>query len=153
MHRFSLLTYVVPALLLSIPQAEARDFNRLLHGDYAETLTRTCSRAAAGFGPELQLLGPSVSQTAATKLTTTYNGDGTSSSTGRTLNFTNNATAAGALPVSENEFTCTGTYQVGRITASSRKFPARARFWPGPPRVKPSPKAAIASRARSAFAV
>lgn len=112
MHRVSLFALVSLSSLFWLSQAQADDFNRLLRGDYAERMTRTCSRTAAGFGADLQLLGPAVSQTASTELTITYNGDGTSTAVGRVLNLTNGATATGNLPVSASEFTCTGTYQV-----------------------------------------
>ncbi len=98
---------VLPLLLLLAPQAEAIDLNRVLHGNYAVTLTRVCAQAAGGFNAFLQPIGPAQQVTSTVEMVQTYNGDGTSNAVGRAFNTINNAARQ-----SEHEFTCAGTYQV-----------------------------------------
>ena len=107
MYRLSLTALVLPMLLLLAPQAEARDLNRLLHGNYASTFTRVCAQSAAGFDPQLQPSGPVGQLTSTIEMIKTYNGHGTSTAEAHALNVINNATA-----VNELDYTCTGTYRV-----------------------------------------
>jgi len=103
----NLKALALPMLLILAPQAEARDLNRVLHGDYALTFSRVCAQAAGGFNAALQPIG-SVSQLTSTiEMVQTYNGDGTSSASAHAVNI-----ISGGINQNELDFTCTGTYQV-----------------------------------------
>lgn len=113
MRRTRLPTVILPALLLLLPQAEARDRDEVLRGVYAYTFTRVCAQSAAGFNADLQPLGPVQQLTSTIEMVQTYHGDGTSSAVAHALNIINNASAQNEL-----SFTCNGTY----LVADDRSF-------------------------------
>ncbi len=117
----------LPMLLLLAPRAEAFDFNRVLHGDYALTFSRVCAQSPNGFSPQGLALSPASELTSTIETIQTYNGDGTSSAVGHALNIINNATNQNEL-----DFTCTGTYQVNADGSFSEDMSCSGTVVAGP---------------------
>jgi hypothetical protein len=106
------LAVAFPLLSASAQSVHAATPNSRLNGEYAVTATRICAQTQAGFTPQLQALSPVAEQTTILETTDSYDGLGHITIKGRTLTMNNSNTAAGSFPMSESEFTCSGTYSV-----------------------------------------
>jgi hypothetical protein len=97
------LAFTAIALLFAGATAEARDFNKLLHGDYAFTGTSTCLNSPLGFnadltpvfagGPAPFIISNSISGVRR------FNGDGTGSTRAVLHNINHPFTVPGSYPV------------------------------------------------------
>lgn len=111
MYRFLSVVVTAASILVSLP-ADAQNLNKKLKGDYAATVTSFCAQASTPFTPESQATNTVSPLHRIVESKRHYDGAGNVSITGRTFQLASTATAPGAFPVSESEFTCSGTYQV-----------------------------------------
>ena len=104
------------ALILSLPliadNASAANDNKKLKGEWTSVSIRLCIRSNAGFGPNLEALGPTFRTSTQFKSTFTFDGvgSGTTSSEALFMGITN--TTSGAQSVSQFVSTCTFDYNV-----------------------------------------
>ena len=96
-------------------EREQARLNKRLHGDYSAISHEFCASSASDFGPapNFQAFGPISNSSSTSQSVQTFHGDGTFSSTSHSL-VTSTPTSDGSpvFPAAENQFTCTGTYQV-----------------------------------------
>jgi hypothetical protein len=96
------LAFTAIALLFAGATAEARDFNKLLHGDYAFSGTSTCLNSPLGFNADLSPVvasgpAPSVGSNAVSGVRR-FNGDGTGSTRGMLHSITHPFTVPNTFP-------------------------------------------------------
>lgn len=111
MYRVLSVVVTAASLLVTLP-ADAQNLNGKLKGDYAVTVTGFCAQASTPFTPESQSTNTVSPLHRVVETKRSYDGEGNVSITGRSFQLASTATAPGSFPVSESEFTCSGTYQV-----------------------------------------
>jgi hypothetical protein len=121
MYRFLSVVVTAASLLVTLP-ADAQNLNKKLKGDYAATVTSFCAQASTPFTPESQATNTVSPLHRVVETKRSYDGEGNVSITGRTFQLASTATAPGSFPVSESEFTCSGTYEVNDDLTFSETF-------------------------------
>jgi len=121
MYRQLSVVVTAASLLVALP-ADAQNLNKKLKGDYDVTVVGVCAQSSSPFTPESQSTNTVSPLHRVTKTKRSYDGNGNVVITGRTFQLSSTATAPGSFPVSESEFTCTGTYQVNDDLTFSETF-------------------------------